>query len=153
MQEIEGNVERREIGIVSIIDERQPTHPRFHLKTHCHRLKLWHPRCKLFNRYPQLQRNNCRVNGIFDGGFVCERDEKLVFLLVLTENIRTVCCKLCALKRNLRAVRKYVGGEAILRCFALLRPRDALTSKVHFVECCSDEFIVGAIDKRFAMCK
>ena len=39
MQEIEGNVERCEIGIVSIVDERQPTHPRFHLKTHCHRLK------------------------------------------------------------------------------------------------------------------
>ena len=85
------------------------------------------------------------MDGIFDGGFVGEGDEKLVFLLVLTENVRTIWCNLRNLERNLRAVRKYVGGETILRCFALFRPRDALTRKSHFVEGCSDEGIVGAV--------
>ena len=85
------------------------------------------------------------MDGIFDGGFVGEGDEKLDTLLILIENVGTIFRNLCNLEGYLSTVGENVGGEVILCRLTFFRPCDAPAGKSHFVERSSDEGIVGAV--------
>ena len=74
VHEVESDVQRIDVGIVGVVDERTAVLSLLHLKAHGNRLQEGHPLCQLAGRESQVQRSDRTDDAVLDTGFVDEGD-------------------------------------------------------------------------------
>ena len=80
MHEIERNVERLQVGVVAIVDERTTIAAFLYLKAHGNRLKALHTLVESIGFHPQMECHDGTGDGILDGSIVDERNREPVFI-------------------------------------------------------------------------
>ena len=74
VHEVEGYVERIDVGVVRVVDERAAMTALFHLKAHGYRLKLGHATLQHVGAHAKAQRHDSGDDGVLDAGIVDERN-------------------------------------------------------------------------------
>ena len=83
VHEVEGDIERVDITVVAVVDQRTSVLSYLHLQSHCHRFELCHALVDIFSRKTEFRCHDGRDDGILYRCIVDERDRETVFLTFL----------------------------------------------------------------------
>ena len=153
-QEVERDVERGEVGIIGVVDERQAAHALFHLQPHGHGSEVRHAFADLCGGEMEFQADHGGVDGIFDRGLVVKGNVEghdALPVAVVESNVRRVVRRVrCAADGGgVSGGRNHLSVEGGLG--RAPRPADAPTCIVRSVETTIDERIVHTVDQRGGM--
>ena len=73
IHEVESDVQRIDIRIITIVDQRATSYSLFDLQTHCHRFKVSHPLGYNILRQMEIQTNSKAMDRILDRSIVHKR--------------------------------------------------------------------------------
>ena len=79
VHEVEGDIERIDITVVAVVDQRTSVLSYLHLQSHCHRFELCHALVDIFSRKTEFRCHDGRDDGILYRCIVDERDRETVF--------------------------------------------------------------------------
>ena len=133
VHEVEGDVERVDVGVVGVVYERAAALPLLHLKAHGHRLQGLHACCEGFGLHPEAECHTGAGKRAAERGVVDERQAVAAF----AASIYIMYGRGCSFGLNRRNVER--------RAPALAAPPNLLSGEARLAQAAAHGLVVGVV--------